>query len=380
VRSSRELARQLEENLAFRWLSQMQCPSYATIARFIQRHRENLGTLFTQTVELARELKLAPLMHVAVDGTAIEANVSGKNTYSKERIEKTKRYVDEQIALWIERDEAEDSEFGDKRGDELPAGLSSLEARKARLEEIDRQREENKRNSIAATDPESRMMRVHGAMRPAYNAQAAVDEANQIIVAADVILQETDNAALPAVVDQVIANTGEPPKQVSADAGYAGPSTVEYAEDHKATDFYVAQPKRKTDKSDGFTYDPERDVMVDKSGREHFFWKERLKHGTLYRVYRARGRPRGETWEPASADFTRRMREKLAAPDGKATYNLRRQTVEPVFGAMKTRMQMRRFLRRGYGGVRAEFLLACIAHNLGKIIRHRRAETAAAPA
>src|SRR5258708_32599289 len=148
VRSSRELARQLEENLAFRWLSRMQCPSYATIARFIQRHREDLGELFVQTVELARELKLVSLADIAVDGTAIEANVSGKNTYSKARIEKAKQYVDEQIALWVEQDKAEDGELGDRGGDALPQELATVKAPRARLDEIDAQRQEKGRDSI----------------------------------------------------------------------------------------------------------------------------------------------------------------------------------------------------------------------------------------
>src|SRR5258708_2913721 len=381
VRSSRDLARQLEESLPFRWLSRMQCPSYATIARFMQRHGEDLGALFVQTVELAQELKLVSLGDIAIDGQAIEANVSGKNTYSKARIEKAKHYVDGQIALWLERDKAEDGEFGDRRGDELPKDLATLEARRKRLDEIEKQRKEKGRNSIAVTDPQSSMMRVRGArgipmrwgLRPAHNAQAGVDEAYQVIVAADVILAETDNSALPGVVEQVIANTGQSPERVLADAGYSGPAMVACAEGHPKIDFYVAQQDRKSDKRESFTHDKERDVMIDREGREHFFTKERTKHGTTYRIYKARGTPKSELWEPTSAEFTQKMREKLSTPEGKSIYNLRKQTVEPVFGMMKTRMQMRRFLRRGHQGVKAEFLLACIAHNVGKIMRYGRA-------
>src|SRR5438445_8784439 len=45
IRSSRELARQLEESLPYRWLSRMQFPSYVTIARFMERHRKDVATL-----------------------------------------------------------------------------------------------------------------------------------------------------------------------------------------------------------------------------------------------------------------------------------------------------------------------------------------------
>src|SRR5258708_20873812 len=56
VRSSRDLARQLEESLPFRWLSRMQCPSHPTIARFMQWHWEDLGALFVLTLGLAHRL------------------------------------------------------------------------------------------------------------------------------------------------------------------------------------------------------------------------------------------------------------------------------------------------------------------------------------
>jgi transposase len=373
VRSSRELARQLEENLAYRWLAQMQCPSYSTIARFLQRHRDRMGPLFVETVVLANNLGLVPLAHVAVDGTAIEANVSGKNTFSKKRLEKSLEWVQEQIDSWLEQDQAEEGQLGERCGNELPPDLSTLKQRKERLEKLQEDRAQINRNSIAATDPQSRMMRVRGAMRPAYNAQAAVDSTHLVIVAADVILQETDNAALPDMVDQSEANTDQTVPVVSADAGFTGPATVACAKKHPHTDFYIAQPTRKSDaRRQGFRLDPDRDVYLDENGREHHFWAEREKHGTRYRIYRARGKPKSEFWEPQNGDFAKKMREKLATPEGKAIYNLRRQTVEPVFGMMKTRLQMRRFLRRGHAGVKAEFLLACITHNLGKILRYGR--------
>src|SRR5258708_40093636 len=73
VRSSRDLARQLEESLPFRWLSRMQCPSYATIARFMQRHGDDLGALLVRAVERAQELKLGSLGDDSVDRSPIVA-------------------------------------------------------------------------------------------------------------------------------------------------------------------------------------------------------------------------------------------------------------------------------------------------------------------
>lgn len=58
------------------------------------------------------------------------------------------------------------------------------------------------------------------------------------------------------------------------------------------------------------------------------------------------------------------MRDRLATPEGKAVYKLRKQTVEPVFGQIKAARGFRQFLRRGLVAVDAEWSLVCTAHNL----------------
>ena len=46
---------------------------------------------------------------------------------------------------------------------------------------------------------------------------------------------------------------------------------------------------------------------------------------------------------------------------------MRAKTVERLFGHIKQNIGLREFLTRGLQGVRAEFSLACIAHNLKRI-------------
>jgi hypothetical protein len=61
------------------------------------------------------------------------------------------------------------------------------------------------------------------------------------------------------------------------------------------------------------------------------------------------------------------MRQKLATGHGKARYRLRKQTVEPVFGQIKSVRGLRQFLCRGLDAVAVEWSLACTAHNLLKL-------------
>jgi len=60
------------------------------------------------------------------------------------------------------------------------------------------------------------------------------------------------------------------------------------------------------------------------------------------------------------------MHEKLQSPEGKALYALRQQTVEPVFGQLKSNLGLSRFLCWGRAGATAEIALACLAHNVAK--------------
>ena len=79
----------------------------------------------------------------------------------------------------------------------------------------------------------------------------------------------------------------------------------------------------------------------------------------------------------------RRARAPLpgAADNGGAPNGLRPQngsvchvmacTVEPVFGQLKTCQKLSMMSRRGHAACESEWLLACTAHNLRKLHRHR---------
>ena len=70
---------------------------------------------------------------------------------------------------------------------------------------------------------------------------------------------------------------------------------------------------------------------------------------------------------PATARAIRRLRH----PRGREDYKLRARTVEPVFGQLKTCQKLTMMSRRGLAACESEWLLACTAHNLRKLHRHR---------
>jgi DDE family transposase len=64
------------------------------------------------------------------------------------------------------------------------------------------------------------------------------------------------------------------------------------------------------------------------------------------------------------------MATKVTSPDGKARYELRKQSIEPVFGQIKEIRRARRFQRRDLRACTAEWHLLCGTHSLLKLWRH----------
>jgi hypothetical protein len=68
---------------------------------------------------------------------------------------------------------------------------------------------------------------------------------------------------------------------------------------------------------------------------------------------------------------TDRARRRLRHPRGREDCKLRARTVEPVFGQLKSCQKVTMMSRRGLAACENEWLLACAAHNLRKLHRHR---------
>ena len=92
-----------------------QAPDHTTIARFRQRHEAALGGLFGEVLALCAEAGMVRVGVVAIDGTKVHANASQHATRSYEQI--AREILAEADAV----DAAEDEQFGERRGDELPA-------------------------------------------------------------------------------------------------------------------------------------------------------------------------------------------------------------------------------------------------------------------
>jgi IS5 family transposase len=70
---------------------------------------------------------------------------------------------------------------------------------------------------------------------------------------------------------------------------------------------------------------------------------------------------------PDEATAVARMTRRLKTKAGRTAYALRKQTVEPVFGIIKSVLGFRQFLLRGLRQVTGEWRLVCLAWNLKRM-------------
>ena len=346
VSSSRRIAQRLHEDVAFRVLAANNTPDFRTISDFRKDHLGALSGLFLQVLMLCQQAGLVKLGHVALDGTKVKANASKHKAMSYRKMKEKEAQLSAEVAELLrqaqEVDEEEDRRYGrDQRGDELPEELAFGEGRLEKIREAMAALEAEAQAQAEAaeaegkahpgvpedkaqrnfTDPESRIMPGPGGrdFQQAYNCQAVVDHEHQVIVATRATNVASDRQQAVVMIEEVIANTGTVPKEVSADAGYYSATAV---------------------------------ADLQALGTDPFVAPEKTRHG-----HKLPPAPRGRI--PKDLSPRDRMRRKLQTRRGRQRYALRMGTVEPVFGQIKQGRGFRQFLLRGLEKVQGEWSLIC---------------------
>ena len=140
IRSSRQIERLCERDIAFKVIAANQVPDHCTIARFRQENGKEIGGLFTEVLKLCAKAGLVKVGVVALDGTKVKANAALEANRTYEHI---KREVSKMLTEAETTDAEEDKLYGkDKRGDELPDDLRDPESRLRRLQECKKRLEE----------------------------------------------------------------------------------------------------------------------------------------------------------------------------------------------------------------------------------------------
>jgi hypothetical protein len=318
---------------------------------------------------------------VAVDGTKVLANASKHAAVSYEHAGKTILQLELEVKELLAKAEQSDStplEEGltipqevqrrQERKAKLAAARAEIEARaKARAaaemaeyqvklaeRTIQKDRGENPRgpepkepsqqpkpsDQYNFTDPESRIMKAGNGQHfeQSYNAQAAVEVDSRLIVGERVSQAPNDKQELvPSVA--AIAQPVESVAEVLTDSGFYSEAAVQGVEQTPeghptGTTVYAALEKK-----------------------EH--------HRTVSDLEK---KPEPSAPGPG-ASTSEVMKHRLKTAVGRAKYKLRQQTVEPVFGIIKSVLGFRQFLLRGLTKVALEWQLVCLAYNLKRLHR-----------
>ena len=401
--SSREMARQCEESLVFRYLTRGQFPDFRTISLFRRKNRHLLRWVFKKTVQLARQMGIARLGLVALDSVKLPANASAGKKMTRAELDDELRRLEEYLDKVETTDEQEDSEHGPaERGDELPPEVRDAQKRKEKLEKALRVLKERQAaarrqppENVSIVDPEAPWVKKSSRFVRGYSGQVAADSEHQVIVAVKATAQATDSEQMNPMLQEVEKTTGRAPDQLVADSGYYTDDAVLEASRSKTdcivpdteTAAQLNNPKRsESDKVafhvSRFTYDEAKDEFICPQGNKLPFVRNGNRRGPtkVYSCADCHNCPfraqctdsvRGFRDIQLRADHAevRKLREKLNTGSGKVVYKKRKAIVEPIFGRWQHNWGIRRLRLRGLAGFSAELHLMAIAHNVTKLFR-----------
>ena len=326
--SARRLEQRIVEDLALRYLAGGQRPDHWALSAFRRRHARALNDVFTQVVEMARQLGMGKLGMVALDSTRIRASTSRERIDTEPRLRRERAKIRRQIRRWQKACEACDPDEG--------AGTRvRVEKLEQRLAELPRRLERLRKSGEAKLSPrdaEARFLRERGGFALGYTAEMAVSQ-DHLIVAQRVTLNRCDVPALVPLVEEVEERTGERPEKALADAGFYSNENVRALEE-RGIDVYLPDPNLA------------RELNTGKRART--IGRNRVRSPEL-----------------------KAMRKKLRGAAGRKVYGRRKALVEPVFGVLKQQRGMRQFRTRGQAKVAAEFTLAAIAYNVTRLFARR---------
>jgi len=382
--SSREIESASYSDIAVRYIcGGNEHPDHDTICTFRRNNLEAFKESFLKVLMLAQELgHFKKVGGISVDGTKIKASASKHSAVSYKRAGEMIKQLEFEIKTLVQKAEDADSRSSDN-GLSIPEEIKRRKDRKDALEKARNIIEERyekvkaekqceyedktaKREKLRKegrkprgkdphppsakpddkaqynfTDPESRIMKAGSGQHfeQCYNAQAAVDiEGSMLITGGYVTNSCNDKNELDKVVDSV-----EPQARkiddICADTGYLNEKPILDIEDKTGTTVYCAVGKQ-----------------------QH--------HKTLDDLFNNKelAPPKPE------ASFNELMTYRLKTVKGKARYKLRKQTVEPVFGIIKSVLGFREFRLRGIEKVGIEWELVKNAYNIKRLFNLAKAQ------
>ena len=272
VYSCRKIEKLLYRDIYYIWLSGYQKPDFATINRFRNRVKNEIGHIFTLLVLILAEKGFVTLEVEYLDGTKIESKANKYTFVWRKSVERNREKLLEKIRVLLQQineqmaqDKAADvdtleltpqtlceisKEFKEALGSAPEAKtkeekaaqrgknkmFKELERHGEKLAEYNSRLEQMEgRNSISKTDPSATFMRMkedamcNGQTKPGYNLQ--ISSENQFITDFALFPNPTDTLTFIPFLGSFPGRYGRFPKRVVADSGYGSEENYRFMDE-----------------------------------------------------------------------------------------------------------------------------------------------------
>jgi transposase len=389
VQSSRRLEREAQRNVELIWLTGRLAPDFKTIADFRKDNGPAIRRVCRDFVLLCRSLNLFSNALVAIDGSKFKAVNGRDRNFTKHKLKARMQQLEESIARYLadlDRADRNPNSVTEARVEHLKGKVEIVKAQMRRLKQLGKQMAETPDEQISLTDPDARSMATsaRGSGVVGYNVQAAVDAKHHLVVTHEVTNRGSDRAQLSSMSKQTKEALNTSKLTALADRGYyAGPEVLKCEQ----AGINVLVPKSYTsnnlskgqfDKRD-FRYNPRRDEYRCPAGERAIWRFKTIEHDQVIHKYWSSACPRcpikaqcttGDyrriaRWEhEAVLEAMEKRLEKM--PDAA---RIRRQTIEHVFGTLKSWMGSTHFLMKRLPNVQTEMSLHVLAYNLKRAMQ-----------
>lgn len=403
--------RDARENTVLQWAAFGIRPSRTCWYDFADRIAPLLDAWNATVLKVAKEHGVTRAERGSLDGSFVAANASRHHLLNEKtlgqrltELEKACQADEEdrpawEVPSWMAKNPGTRQS---QRRRYLQAAERLVELHAVNDRQEAKQRRKREKVVVSASDPATALGRdKYNVFRPLYNLQLLRDLDSPLYLAYQVFAQTTDAGTLRPLIQRSKALTGVSLKTVLVDAGYVNACALALCDQAGIT---LYGPWRENDYSKAVKEGKKPRPL----GKEHFCW---VPEQNMYRCPEGHPMPhigvqkrrraddqinvmhsygcapkdcsacprqptccsnpkRGRSVKrSAYEDLVEAHRTRMATPEAKAIYKLRKQTVELAFADLKEHRSLRRFSGRGPLRAERQVGLAVLVHNL--LVGHR---------